>query len=60
MQLVEILAVRRCRELAAKWHFADEDSLRGYVRGPLHRRMVADVGIEAAEFLLSACAERSI
>ena len=59
-QLVELVAVESLSALAEGWRFESVEKAREYVRGPLERRVQAEAGDRAVEFLRLRCAERGI
>ncbi|MFA5053551.1 MAG: hypothetical protein WC565_05815 [Parcubacteria group bacterium] len=59
-QLVELVAAETLGALAEGWGFESGDEAREYVRGPLERRVQAEAGDIAVEFLRRRCAERGI
>lgn len=58
-QVIEIVSIRSCDELANCWCFADVEACREYVRGPLIDQIQRDAPV-AVEFVLKKCGERAI
>ena len=59
LQVVEMIAIRSCAELAECWCFADAEACREYVHGPLMAQIRRDAPV-AEGFVLARCGERAI